>query len=129
MKDNTLWSAGISGDLLSRIGPLNIAYGDGIFLYDTNGKQYFDAMSGAWVVNTGHGRKEIANAMQEQAIRLGYILQEGYVNEPAQKLAEKIIQMLPEKITNCFFACGGSESIESAVKAVKQFFRLESMMG
>ena len=125
MKNNALWSASISGDLLSRIGPLNIAYGNRVFLYDTNGKQYFDAMSGAWVVNTGHGRKEIADAMQEQAMRFGYILQEGYVNEPAQNLAEKIIQMLPGKITNCLFACGGSESIESAVKAVKQFYFME----
>lgn len=91
-------------------------------MYSVDGKRYYDGMSGAWVVNAGHGRSEIADAMHEQAKRLAFVLVEGYANIPAIELAERLAALAPGGLNRVFLASGGSEAVESALKLKRQYF-------
>ena len=94
--------------------------GEGIYLYDVHGREYIDGISGLWVVNAGHGRKEIGEAMAEQASRLAYASAASYTTVPATKLAAKIAEHTPGDLNRVFFSSGGSEAVESAIKIAKQ---------
>lgn len=100
--------------------------GDGARLYDIHGKEYIDGIAGLWVVNAGHGRAEIGEAMSEQARRLAYVSSGSYTTVPAVALAEEITNLLPGDLDRMFFCSGGSEAVESAVKIAKQ---VQSMRG
>ncbi len=95
--------------------------GEGEFLYDVYGTQYIDGLSGLWVVNAGHGRKEIADAMAEQAAKLAYVSSFAFTNVPAVQLAQRIAQFTPGDLERVFFCSGGSEAVESAMKIAKQY--------
>lgn len=94
--------------------------GDGARLYDVDGREYLDGISGLWVVNAGHGRAEIGEAMKEQAARLAYVSAASYTNVPAVALAEQIAELAPGDLQRVFFCSGGSEAVESAIKIAKQ---------
>jgi adenosylmethionine-8-amino-7-oxononanoate aminotransferase len=94
--------------------------GEGARLYDVHGKEYIDGMSGLYVVNAGHGRREIGQAMMEQAANLAYVSSGSYTNEAAVNLAATVVELLPGDMDRLFFCSGGSEAVESAVKIAKQ---------
>ena len=94
--------------------------GDGALLYDVQGREYIDGISGLWVVNAGHGRREIAQAYADQAARLGYASTMTYTTTPAVELASKLAELTPGDLSRVFFASGGSEAVETAVKIAKQ---------
>lgn len=85
-----LWTAGMPWALISQMGPVVFERGTGSCLYSIDGKRYYDGMSGAWVVNVGHGRSEIAATMYKQASKLAFVLVEGYADVPAIQLAERL---------------------------------------
>ena len=58
--------------------------GEGARLYDVRGREYLDGIAGLWVVNAGHGRREIAEAYAEQAARLGYASAMTYTTTPGR---------------------------------------------
>lgn len=104
-----------SGELGSRI----ISEGQGIRIKDQHGKEYIDAFAGLYCVNVGYGRRQIADAIYEQANKLAYY--HAYAatsNEPAIRLAEKILAMAPEKMSKVFFGLSGSDANETLVKIV-----------
>jgi len=108
-------------------GPLIFARGEGCYLYDTEGRRYLDALSGVWVVNVGHGRREIAQAIQEQLEQLEYMLaEEGFANIPAIRLAERLASLTPGSLDRTFFTLGGSESVEFALKLARQYHLIAS---
>jgi adenosylmethionine-8-amino-7-oxononanoate aminotransferase len=109
------WSD-ISADGRLRI----IERGEGCYLYDTNGKRYFDGVSGLYVVNVGHGRAEIADAIAAQAVKLAYVSSATMTNPPAIELAAKLSSLTPGDLNRIFFCSGGSEAVESALKIAKQ---------
>jgi adenosylmethionine-8-amino-7-oxononanoate aminotransferase len=94
--------------------------GEGARLYDIQGREYLDGIAGLWVVNAGHGRREIADAYAEQAARLGYASAISYTTTPAVHLAEKLAAITPGDLSRVFFASGGSEAVETAIKIAKQ---------
>jgi adenosylmethionine-8-amino-7-oxononanoate aminotransferase len=94
--------------------------GEGARLYDIHGREYLDGIAGLWVVNAGHGRREIADAYAEQAARLGYASTMTYTTTPAVRLAEKLAEITPGDLSRTFFVSGGSEAVETAVKIAKQ---------
>lgn len=94
--------------------------GEGIYLYDVRGRKYIDGISGLWVVNAGHGRQEIAEAMAEQARKLAYASAAAYTTVPAVELAAKIAEKTPGDLSRVFFSSGGSEAVETALKIAKQ---------
>ncbi|MFT4036777.1 MAG: aspartate aminotransferase family protein [Thermomicrobiales bacterium] len=94
--------------------------GEGARLYDVQGREYLDGISGLWVVNAGHGRKEIAQAYGDQAAKLGYASSMTYTTTPAVALAAKLAEITPGDLNRAFFVSGGSEAVETAVKIAKQ---------
>ncbi len=94
--------------------------GEGSTIYDIHGRGYFDAISGLWVVNAGHGRADIAARMGEQAARLAYASAMSFTTVPQVQLANMIAERTPGDLNRVFFCSGGSEAVESAIKIAKQ---------
>jgi len=100
--------------------PMIFVSGDGCWLTDIDGNRYFDAMSGLWCVNIGHGRKEVAAAAARQMERLAYVpLSHSHV--PAIELSAKISEWL-EGDYRIFFSNSGSDANEVAFKIARQYF-------
>jgi adenosylmethionine-8-amino-7-oxononanoate aminotransferase len=92
----------------------------GSTLVDVHGNEYIDGISGLWVVNAGHGRQEIGDAMAEQAGKLAYASSASYTTVPAVELAYKLSSLTPGDLNRIYFCSGGSEAVESAIKIAKQ---------
>ncbi|MBI4278293.1 MAG: aspartate aminotransferase family protein [Armatimonadetes bacterium] len=107
-------------ELAERRGLRVFVEGKGCILIDSHGDRYLDGLSGLWVVNVGHGRTEIAEAMAKQAARLAYVSAGAFTTTPAVELAEVLARITPGDLSRVFFCSGGSEAVESAVKIVKQ---------
>lgn len=107
-------------DLAERNGLFVFDRGEGSTIYDVHGKAFLDGISGLWVVNAGHGRREIAEAMGAQAARLAYASSMNYTTVPAVQLADMIAERTPGDLNRVFFATGGSDAVESAIKFAKQ---------
>jgi adenosylmethionine-8-amino-7-oxononanoate aminotransferase len=94
--------------------------GDGIKIWDTEGREYIDADSGAIsVISIGHGVAEVAEAMAEQAARLAYVHDLQFQHEPAEALAGELARFAPGSLNRTAFVSGGSEAVESAVKLAR----------
>jgi adenosylmethionine-8-amino-7-oxononanoate aminotransferase len=100
--------------------------GEGSTLYDIHGNAYLDGIAGLWVVNAGHGRKEIGEAMAEQAAKIAYVSSASYTTVPAVQLANVLAGITPGDLNRIFFCSGGSEAVESALKIAKQ---IQAMRG
>ncbi|MEH6942912.1 adenosylmethionine--8-amino-7-oxononanoate transaminase [Bacillus sp. JJ722] len=101
--------------------PIVIKNGDGIYLYDENGKQYVDAVSSWWVNLFGHANKRISKALADQASQLEHVIFANFTHEPAIKLAEKLTRLTPPGLNKVFFADNGSSAIEIALKMSFQY--------
>lgn len=95
--------------------------GDGVYLYDRQGKKYIDASGGPFVVNIGHGVPEIIAAMEEQARKVCFPYAGHFSSEVQIELADEIIQFAPPGMSRVYFVSGGSEAIEVALKVVRQY--------
>lgn len=108
--------------LLDEEYPL-IDFGKGIFLYDSKGKEYIDACSGAVTANIGHGVKEIIEAMKNQADKVSFVYRSQFTNEPAEKLAQKLALLSGGELNWSFFVNSGSEATETAMKIAIQYWQ------
>ncbi|MDZ7728174.1 MAG: aminotransferase class III-fold pyridoxal phosphate-dependent enzyme [Dehalococcoidia bacterium] len=95
--------------------------GDGIYLWDVEGRRYIDGLSGLWVTAAGHGRQEIADVAREQMANLAYASTFDFATPPAIELAEKIASLAPGDMDQVYFTNSGSESVEVALKIAKQY--------
>lgn len=100
-----------------------IDYGKGVYLFDTDGKKYLDAASGAITANIGHGVEEIVEAMHEQAKRVSFVYRSQFTSEAAEKLARKIAESAMGDLNWCFFVNSGSEATETAMKIAIQYWQ------
>ncbi|MDQ3442261.1 MAG: aspartate aminotransferase family protein [Chloroflexota bacterium] len=107
-------------DVAENDGLRVFARGHGANLWDIHGREYIDGISGLWVVNAGHGRAEIGDAMAEQAKKLAYVSAEAYTTEPTVHLAHKLAEIMPGDLSRVYFCSGGSEAVETALKIAKQ---------
>jgi adenosylmethionine-8-amino-7-oxononanoate aminotransferase len=98
-----------------------INHGKGVYLYDREGKAYIDAAGGAMVVTIGHGVEEIAKSMVKQAEKVCFAFPAQFRNEPQEKLAEKVIDLAPRGFSRVYFASGGTEANEAAIKIARQY--------
>jgi adenosylmethionine-8-amino-7-oxononanoate aminotransferase len=105
---------------LNRHLPL-IVRGEGIYLYDAAGKRYFDACGGAMVASVGHGLREIADAIGEQAATLSYVNGTMFANPPVEQLADMLVRLSPPGIERAYFLSSGSEAVEAALKLARQY--------
>ena len=101
-----------------------IERGEGCYIWDTNGKRYLDALSGLFVVQAGHGREELAQAAAAQARKLAFFPIWSYAHPTAIELADRIAAAAPGDLNKVFFSSGGGESVETAWKLAKQFYKL-----
>ena len=93
----------------------------GSTILDGDGREYIDAAGGAVVVNVGHGRGEIADAMADQAARLAYAHGSAFTTEPVEAYARRLAPYLPVEGAAIYPVSGGSEAIESALKLVRAY--------
>ena len=98
--------------------------GEGAYIYDSAGRRYLDALSGLFVVQAGYGRDEIADAADRQTRKLAYFPIWSYATPPAIELADRLAALAPGDLNKVFFSSGGGESVETAWKLVKQYFKL-----
>lgn len=101
-----------------------IVRGEGHKIWDDTGREYFDALSGLFVVQVGHGRSELAEAARVQAEKLAYFPLWSYAHPAAIELAERLAAEAPGDLNRVFFTTGGGEAVESAWKLAKQYFKL-----
>src|SRR5215470_22531 len=91
--------------------------GEGIYLWDAEGRQYIDGLSCLWNVNVGHGRRELAEVAAEQMAKLAFVTSyAGATNIPAVTLATKLLEVAYPNMRAAYFTTGGAESNESAFK-------------
>ena len=95
-------------DLAERDGLRVMVRGEGCRLFDAHGRSYLDGLSGLYVVNVGHGRAEIGDAMAKQARELAYVSAASYTNLPAVQLADVLAGLTPGDLNRFFFCSGGS---------------------
>jgi adenosylmethionine-8-amino-7-oxononanoate aminotransferase len=101
-----------------------IVKGDGCYVWDDQGNRYLDALSALFCVNIGHGRADIAQAGADQAKELGFFTTWSYAHPRAIELAAKIASLAPGDLNRVFFTSGGGESVETAMKVVRQYHKL-----
>ena len=92
--------------------------GEGVYLYDTDGKQYLDFASGIGVQSLGYGNEEYKQALKDQIDKLTHISNLYYSN-PMAEAAEKVVKA--SGMSRVFFTNSGTEAIEGAIKAVRKY--------
>jgi adenosylmethionine-8-amino-7-oxononanoate aminotransferase len=112
--DDTEW------DELVERGLRVFTRGEGCVLTDVQGRRYIDGLSGLFLVNIGHGRTEVGEAMAAQAGRIAYTAASNSTNPAAVELAETLSTLTPGDLDRIFFVSGGSEAVETAMKIAKQ---------
>lgn len=99
--------------------PCIITGGEGIRIRDHEGRELIDAFAGIYCNLVGYGRREIADAMHEQALKLPYYPSfRGYSNEPAIRLGARLLKMAPGRMQRVQFGMSGSDASETQLKIV-----------
>ena len=96
-------------------------HGDGCYLVDTNGKRYLDCGDAA-VSCLGHSNQAIIAAVKNQVEKVAFAHTGFMTSEPAESLADLLIEKAPGNLDRVFFVSGGSEAIESAIKLTRQYY-------
>ncbi len=95
--------------------------GEGCYLWDIEGRRWLDGLAGLFVVNIGHGRKDIAEAAANQMSRLAYSPAWQAAHPPGIEAAELISSLAPGDLDVVFFVSSGSEAVETAIKFARQY--------
>ena len=97
-----------------------IIRGEGVYLYDKDGKKFLDGSGGAIVVNAGHGIESIARALTEQANKVAYIHPTMFTVDVIEQYAQELAKIVPLEDAKFFFLTSGSEAVEAAIKLARQ---------
>jgi 4-aminobutyrate--pyruvate transaminase len=104
-------------------GPQIIQRGDGIYVYDDDGKKYIEGLAGLWYASLGFSEERLVKAATEQMMELPvYHTFSHRSTGPAIELAERIIQNAPAPMSKIFFTCSGSEAVDTAIKVVWYYY-------
>lgn len=104
--------------------PIVFTEGKGAVLRDIDGKEYLDGLACLWNVHAGHGRRELAEAAAVQMRRLAYAsAYAGFTNEPAVRLADRLLRLAYPNLSGVYFTTGGAEANETAFKVARYFWR------
>jgi putrescine aminotransferase len=119
------WHPVADMSVVAAAGELILERGDGVHVWDESGHRYLDATAALWYCNVGYGRDEIVEAAAAQMRRLPAYSHYGDVSSrPTTELAERIAAIAPMEDAVVFFASGGGESVETAVKLVRRYWSL-----
>ena len=111
----------LAGDMSEETGTRILGSGEGVWVDDVQGWRWFDFTSGAWLVNIGHGRKEIGQAVFEQMTEGVSYTPPGTVSPTTIKLVSKIASHAPDKDSRTYLVSGGSEAVETALLMAKKY--------
>ncbi|WP_103349012.1 aspartate aminotransferase family protein [Amycolatopsis sp. CA-128772] len=106
-----------------------IVRGEGPYIWDARGKRYLDGLAGLFAVQVGHGREELAEAAARQTKQLAYFPLWGHAHPTAIELASRLASAAPGDLNRVFFTVSGGESVETAWKLAKQYFKLTGKPG
>lgn len=95
--------------------------GDGCYLIDSTGKRYFDGSGGAAVSCLGHSNERVLQAIKLQLDQLAFAHTGFFNSQPAEQLAQLLVQHAPGELDRVYFVSGGSEAVESALKLARQY--------
>ena len=102
---------------------LKVKRGNGAYLELEDGRRLVDCISSWWVTLHGHAQPEIARAIYEQAQVLEQVIFAGFTHQPAEDLADALLQRLPENLKHIFFSDNGSTAVEVSLKMAFQYWR------
>lgn len=103
--------------------PFIVDRGEGIYVYDEEGKRYLDAAASLWYMNIGYGRDEVVDAMAEQARKLpAFHTFIDYGTRAPMELAAQIAAVSPDPKSKVFFGSGGSDAVDTAAKLARRYF-------
>ncbi|ARK28859.1 L-Lysine-8-amino-7-oxononanoate aminotransferase [Halalkalibacter krulwichiae] len=103
--------------------PLIIESGTGIKVKDIDGNEYYDGFSSVWLNVHGHRKTELDEAIKRQLDKIAHSTLLGMTNVPATELAEKLVQVTPERLTRVFYSDSGAEAMEIALKMAFQYWK------
>ncbi|MDG2502186.1 MAG: aspartate aminotransferase family protein [Porticoccaceae bacterium] len=104
-----------------------ISRAEHIYIYDTDGTEFLDAMSGLWCCSLGYSQPEIAAAVNAQFQQLPYYNNFFQCsNEPAVELADRLVKMAPEQFTHVFFTNSGSEANDTNIRLIRRYWDLKN---
>ena len=109
-----------AGDVSAETGLKIVTDAQGVWVNDAAGEPWFDLISGMFLKNIGHGRREIADAVYEQMQGISYS-PGGTVTPVTAQLAARVAGLAPDKESRVYFVSGGSEAVETALKMAKQY--------
>jgi adenosylmethionine-8-amino-7-oxononanoate aminotransferase len=95
---------------------------EGVFLYDSDGREYLDGSGGAAVSAIGHGHPAVLAAIREQLDRCAFAHTAFFTNAPQETLASLLAARFPEPASRAYFVSGGSEANEAAIKLARQYW-------
>ena len=98
-----------------------IVKGEGLYLYDNEGRRYMDVVSSWWVTLHGHSHPYIAQRIFEQLTTLEQVIFAGFTHEPAIQLSERLLKLLPVNQEKVFYSDNGSTAVEVALKMCIQY--------
>lgn len=96
--------------------------GDGVYLIDADGKHYFDGSGGAAVSCLGHSDRDVIDAIKTQLDSMAFAHTSFLTSQPAEALADLLIEHAPEGLDRVYFVSGGSEAVEAALKLARQYY-------
>ena len=98
------------------------ALGDGPYIIDQDGKRYIDASGGAAVSCLGHSNTKVRQAIKDQVDKIAFAHTSFFTSDPAEDLADFLVEQAPAGLAYAYFVSGGSEAVESALKLARQYF-------
>ncbi|MFI5150148.1 MAG: adenosylmethionine--8-amino-7-oxononanoate transaminase [Bacteroidia bacterium] len=102
--------------------PVAIVKAKGAKLWSESGICYIDGIASWWTNIHGHGNESIVKAIATQASVLDHLIFAGFTHEPAVKLAERLLEILPSEQSRVFYSDNGSTAVEVALKMAFQFW-------
>ncbi len=96
--------------------------GEGVYLYDSDGKQYLDGSGGAAVSCLGHAHPVVIEAIKAQLDKIAYAHTAFFTNEPQERLAAQLAERFGDESARVYFLSGGSEANETAIKIARQYW-------
>ncbi len=102
------------------INPIAVKYGEGVYLYDYDGKRYIDFSSGLMNVNIGHGDQRVTEAVMKQMQQVSYVTP-SCVTKVRGELGKKLAEICPGDLNKAFFTLCGATSIENAIKLARLY--------
>ena len=100
---------------------VEIVRGEGSLVFDSNGREYVDAMANLWLCQVGHGRTEIIDAVTAQMHQMeAYNTFAPFTNGPAARVAEMVAERSPHPDGRVFLGCSGSDAVDTALKIARQ---------